>query len=97
MLVPKVNIDNASDAMWIVYKQSEDGGHIAIQVPKEWTAGQISDFVGLLNWYGSSKLTADDAIAEAIADNFKYRPREEMAALSGYCKNLRQQLTSKHN
>jgi len=79
--------------MWIVYKESEHGEHKAIEVSGQYTSDQISETVGHVNWYGSSKSNAEDAIHEAITDGFKYRSAEHMKNLNAQVQELQEQST----
>ena len=79
--------------MLIVYKESEDGEHKVIEVSGQYTSDSISEKVGHVNWYGSSKSNAADAINEAIADGFQYRSAEHMGNLNARVQELQEQST----
>ncbi len=64
-----------------------------IQVPGSTTCREISEMVGGVNWYGSSKSTPQEAIAEAVQSGFRYRPPEYMEAMTKKIEQYRTILT----
>jgi hypothetical protein len=67
--------------MFVVFKRSLEGKPETIEVSDQMTAIQIDPLVGGVNWFGSRKANAEEAIAQANACGFRYGSPKEMLKL----------------